>query len=98
MRIPRPKITVSYMLFIVAMIAAFLAGVESRHSDLMRIWNELASARGELTLELEQADLALTQGVSITQAADLDRVEQLLDELETYEGRVVPVDTAASEQ
>lgn len=89
MRIPRVKITLRWMLLLVAIVSAYFAGVVSQRSKLSRAWKNFNSVRTELALETEHAAFAeRLQEVRVTNRGDLDRVEKLLDKLDTYEVRI----------
>jgi uncharacterized protein with HEPN domain len=89
MRFPRIKISMRCLLFLVALIGAYLSGVASKRSELAREWNELRLSRDRLIVEKEEAELAkILQNCRVTLPADLDRIESLLDELDACEARV----------
>jgi hypothetical protein len=96
MRLRRIKISVSRMLFLVAVLAAYAGGFVSQRSQIEQKRKDLESLRKEWALGLEQAELAnATRNISKTATPDLERIEALLDQLDAYEA--AEVDGAAAE-
>lgn len=86
MRAPCTQVTLRGTLFFVAIMSAYLAGVVSQRSEIERKWKQLDSVHKALSLESEQAAFVQTlHQTRVTNSADLERVEKLIDQLDAYE-------------
>ena len=86
MTIPRIKITLKWLLVLIGVLAAYLAGLVSNRQTLNSVWSELDSAQKELALEYERTATAeAIAQIPVSNSRGLGRVEKLLDELDAYE-------------
>lgn len=88
MRVPRVKISVRGTLYLVALIAAYLAGAVPRRSEFLRTLDHMNWARQEVDLEVRQREFELAIQMTVTGVGDLDRIEKLLDRLDAYDARI----------
>jgi hypothetical protein len=82
----RIKMTLRWMLALIALFSAYLAGLVSNRPALNDAWSELDSAEKELALERERLETAeLIAQLPLCDSRNLDRVDKLLDRLSAYE-------------
>lgn len=88
MVIPRSMLTLRRLFVLVAVAAAYFAGLVSDRSALNDAWGQLRCARDEIAHERERTEIAnAIARIPIEDTRSLQKVNNLLDRLEASEMR-----------